>query len=76
MARTIESLEGALSYAVLIIRSYEADMRNSEQLLTAENLDDLRQGMTLADIGFCQGEIYQRALGLIEQIANGEREPL
>lgn len=60
----IEKLKIGLKYALLIIQSYEMDIRNSDWI-----------GVDLIEKGFCQGKIYKEARkdvlrrsGLLEKI--------
>ena len=46
-----------LNYAIRIIKNYELDIRNSEEVI----------GIDLVKKGFCQGIIYKDALKVIEQ---------
>ena len=46
-----DRLHEALDYAISIIESYQTDIRNSS-----------RFGVDLAQLGFCQGEVYQKAI--------------
>ncbi len=72
----------ALDYAVLIIESYQMDIRNTsprprvinsgEETATFVVLDyGDSPWPSLADHGFCQGRIYTGALDRIRQIADG-----
>ena len=58
-------LEDALRYAVLIIQSYESDIRNSDWT-----------GVDLVGRGFCQGDIYRGALKMIERLSEPDRVTL
>lgn len=62
-----------LLYAIAVIESYQGELRNSAETLDAENIEQLRQGKTLAEIGFCQGTIYTEALGRIRELAKGQQ---
>ena len=59
-------LRAALEYAVDIIESYELDVRNSDK--DSGGILDIN----LKDVGFCQGRIYQQALGRIRKLAGDE----
>lgn len=61
----------ALDYAKLVIKSYEADMRNVRVLGDVRFVWHGRgtRGKTLADHGLCQGTIYK---GALEEIARLE----
>lgn len=47
----VDRLREALEYAIFIMESYQMDIRNSWHL-----------GVDLTQGGFCQGDIYQRAI--------------
>jgi len=55
----ITQLEEALSVAINIIESYQADIRERKDLM---------------DEGFCQGTVYSEAISDIKKIAGRETE--
>lgn len=58
------ALNDAVRVAIIVIESYEMDIRNSEWT-----------GVDLVAKGFCQGSIYVRARETIERIARGGSTP-
>lgn len=52
-------LKEAINMAIMVIESYQLDIRNSGWV-----------GLDLAEKGFCQGSMYLRAVPLIKQKAN------
>jgi len=61
-------LRAALKYALNVIESYEASMRNSRQEMAGSPLESLPE---LSELGFCQGSIYKEAREDIKAIARG-----
>ena len=59
----IKRLEEALEWALMVIDSYEVDIRNSEHL-----------GIDLEAKGFCQGHLYREAQAVIRRKAGIEGE--
>ena len=63
-----KALMAALKYAVKVIDGYELEIRNSKETI----------GIDLIEKGFCQGEVYKKALDhigdMLEKEAKGEEE--
>jgi len=61
-------LRAALEHAIDVIESYQMDLRNSNRagiIVSGEG------DKTLAEIGFCQGSTYRKAVDRIRRIAEG-----
>lgn len=65
----VSAEDDPVEYAIMVIESYQMDLRNSEQVLGREGLAALVLGKSLAEAGFCQGRIYTGAIERIRELA-------
>lgn len=68
-----ERLREALECAIQIIINYRMDIRDPDWVTAIRTDPALADKKSLAEIGFCQGELYTDALDWISGILEGTR---